>query len=124
MKRYLLKRLVDESGNSGTGYVAEAVVFNDGTCVVHWDRRTNRAGVSSTVVYRWLEDAVRVHGHDGKTEFQGIEDRVLDCVDPAGGRHFRQLCRHCGEVIMQCRCPGPKPITYGVCEACRKAGLR
>ena len=34
--------------------------------------------------------------------------------------HFKQLCRQCGTLMAQCRCPAPeKTITYGVCETCK-----
>ena len=34
--------------------------------------------------------------------------------------HFIEYCKECGNVISQCRCPGPdKEKRYGVCENCR-----
>jgi hypothetical protein len=77
VKTYLVRRDVDETGNSGTGFVAEACRFEDGTTIVHWNKRTNAIGTTSTVVYSSFEDAVKVHGHNGKTVFveqkQGFE---------------------------------------------------
>lgn len=33
-------------------------------------------------------------------------------------------CRHCLEVIMQCRCMSSEKTTeYGVCESCKAKGL-
>lgn len=33
--------------------------------------------------------------------------------------HFIELCKICGDVISQCRCPDPrKEKRYGVCEKC------
>ena len=32
--------------------------------------------------------------------------------------HPKEVCRYCGAVIMECRCPGPKEIRYGVCDRC------
>ena len=32
--------------------------------------------------------------------------------------HYKELCRCCGKVIMECRCPGPKELRYGVCDKC------
>lgn len=61
---YLLVRAEDVSGVSGTGPVAEAVVFSDGICVLRW----LRAG-GSTAVYDSLDAAVRIHGHGGATRF-------------------------------------------------------
>ena len=36
MQRFSLKRLEDETGISGTGYVAEGVEFTHGKCVLVW----------------------------------------------------------------------------------------
>lgn len=35
--------------------------------------------------------------------------------------HFIEICRGCGGVIAQCRCPGPKVTKYGFCPECVKA---
>jgi len=32
--------------------------------------------------------------------------------------HYKTVCKECGDVINQCRCPGDKKITYEVCEKC------
>ena len=32
--------------------------------------------------------------------------------------HYKEVCQYCGAVIMECRCPGPKEIRYGVCDRC------
>jgi predicted amidophosphoribosyltransferase len=33
--------------------------------------------------------------------------------------HFKTLCRNCGAVVEQCRCPGPKTVRYvEFCESC------
>lgn len=62
MKIYRLNRHVDISGVSGTGIVAHAVVFADGTtCVKFQD------GLS---VYRSFAKAVEIHGHNGDTTFE------------------------------------------------------
>lgn len=34
--------------------------------------------------------------------------------------HFIELCKDCGKVISQCRCPDPnKTKTYSVCKECQ-----
>ncbi len=59
---FALYRHHDVSGVSGTGTVAHGVQFADGTTVLRW------LGASpSTVVWASLDDAMKVHGHDGKT---------------------------------------------------------
>lgn len=67
MKIFQLVRNEDETGNSGTGPVAEVVEFEDGKAVVKWRAQTNALGVGSVVVYDSLQDLVKVHGHGGKT---------------------------------------------------------
>lgn len=33
--------------------------------------------------------------------------------------HYKQVCSKCGDVIVQCRCPGPvTDLSYGVCRKC------
>lgn len=67
MKCFYLNRLEDETGNSGTGRVAEVIEFEDGSACLHWSASTNALGVSSTIVYSSIQDVIRVHGHGGKT---------------------------------------------------------
>lgn len=59
---FVLRRAVDVSGVSGTGDVAEGVVFGDGTVALRW-----RSSMASTVLWASLDDAIAVHGHDGRT---------------------------------------------------------
>jgi hypothetical protein len=63
MRAFHLHRRVDHSGVSGTGCVAEGVVFTDGSVVLRW-----RSATASTVVYGTLADVQAVHGHQGDTE--------------------------------------------------------
>lgn len=73
MKRFLLRRIEDETGVSGTGYVAEGVEFTDGTATLRW-----RTGTASTAVYNSVSDVEVIHGHGGKTVVEWIGDRVVD----------------------------------------------
>jgi hypothetical protein len=61
--RFELHRHHDVSGISGTGVVAEGIVFSDGTAVLHWLGEWN-----STVVHKSVEQVIAVHGHSGATE--------------------------------------------------------
>lgn len=67
--RFLLKREQDVSGVSGTGIVAEGIQFTDRTVVLRWLGKT-----ASTVIWDTLEDAMKVHGHDGRTIVVWVED--------------------------------------------------
>ena len=62
MKRFKLVRHVDVSGVSGTGIVAEGVVFHDGQVAVSWFGQHHCVSV-------WpdIESVVAIHGHHGST---------------------------------------------------------
>lgn len=64
-RRFMMLRRVDETGVSGVGHIADGVVFDDGTVVVHW-----RTATPGTTTFASLEHAKAVHGHDGKTVFE------------------------------------------------------
>lgn len=63
MKTFELHHHEDASGVSGTGVVAEGVVFTDGTCALHW--RGDRA---PTGVYGSVDDVIAIHGHEGRIQ--------------------------------------------------------
>ena len=71
-RRFVLQRLHDPSGTSGTGLVCEGVEFSDGTVAIRW-----RSSIKSTVVYDNVKAAVAIHGHGGATR--------LVWLDPEGG---------------------------------------
>lgn len=62
MRCFVLLRQDDQTGVSGTGVVAEGTEFSDKTVVIRWQSPT-----PSTVVWNSVEDAIKVHGHGGKT---------------------------------------------------------
>lgn len=68
MKRFVVERLEDVSGVSGTGVVAEGVEFTDGTVVLRW--RTN---LVSTAIYNSVDDLKAIHGHDGRSQIIWID---------------------------------------------------
>jgi hypothetical protein len=63
MRRFHLNRDEDVSGVSGTGNVAEGVMFGDGTVVMRW-----RSGIRSFAFYTSIADLETIHGHGGKTQ--------------------------------------------------------
>lgn len=73
MRIYQMVRDIDETGNSGTGIVGEAVRFSDGRCVLAWSKDSNALAVSSLVFYSTLDDLLKVHGHGGKTRLESVE---------------------------------------------------
>jgi hypothetical protein len=68
MRRFVLIRVEDLTGVSGTGEVAEGIVFSSGLAVIHWLREPYAMGV-----YQTLEDVMTVHGHEGRTQLQFID---------------------------------------------------
>lgn len=62
MKQFWLERREDVSGTSGTGRVAEGVVFANGWCALHWLGK-----LTSVAFYQSIEELEAIHGHGGKT---------------------------------------------------------
>lgn len=65
---FVLNRIEDKTGISGTGYVAEGAAFTDGTAILHWVGQ-----FASTVIYKSVEDVIAVHGHNGSTELVWLD---------------------------------------------------
>ncbi len=63
MRIFYLFRKEDETGVSGTGFVAEGVVFSTGKIVMNWLSK-----LTSTCIYESIDDIVKIHGHNKKTE--------------------------------------------------------
>ena len=63
MKLFYLVRDKDVSGMSGTGVVAEGVIFYDGHVVMKWKTEINSMGS-----YKSIQDVEHIHGHGGKTK--------------------------------------------------------
>lgn len=79
-RRFKLVRHEDESGVSGTGVVAYGVEFADGYCTLQWlndqnpNVETERNGLASYP--GGVEDVEEVHGHDGRTQVEWIDDAL------------------------------------------------
>lgn len=65
MINFKLERTEDASGVSGTGIVAEGVIFRNGKCVLNW--LTN---LSSITIYDNIEILEKIHGHEGRTKIK------------------------------------------------------
>ena len=70
MRRFYFDRQTDVSGTSGTGAVVEGVQFSDGQVVLRWRTQPH----SSVCIYRSIEAAVYIHGHDGATNLTWVDD--------------------------------------------------
>jgi hypothetical protein len=69
MKLFELRREVDESGVSGTGVVAQGIIFDNGKIAMTWLSRH-----TSVAVYDNMEQVIGIHGHGGKTKVVQIAD--------------------------------------------------
>jgi hypothetical protein len=75
---FYLVRIEDETGTSGTGIVAEGVLWSGGDVSVRW------LGDSPCVHY-WpggIEHVRRVHGHRGKTKVVWADEDVVPGPSP------------------------------------------
>jgi len=75
-RRFRLQRDIDVSGISGTGIVADGVLWPDGTATIRW--RGQRA---STVNWDRIEDAEVIHGHGSGTRFVWYDERDGELED-------------------------------------------
>lgn len=68
MRRFWLERAEDVSGTSGTGRVAEGIVFSNGWCALHWLSK-----YTSVAFYQSVAELEAIHGHEGRTRvvFEG-----------------------------------------------------
>lgn len=78
IRRFRLVRVEDVSGVSGTGVVAEGVLFSDEWAAIHWLGR-EPMNEPTTVVWhnKGHQGIVKVHGHGGSTRIEW-----LDIPDP------------------------------------------
>lgn len=68
MRRFVLNRVEDFSGVSGTGIVAEGVELSNGQCVLRW-----RTKHSSLCIYNSILELELIHGHEGRTKVVWID---------------------------------------------------
>jgi hypothetical protein len=68
VRRFVLERADDVTGVSGTGTVADGVLWPDGKVTLCW-----RGEHRSIAVWDSMIDAVAIHGHDGKTKLVFID---------------------------------------------------
>lgn len=71
IQHFVLMRDEDEVGVSGTGVVADGVIFaGSGKVALSWNTPH-----TSVAVYDDLETVIAIHGHDGKTKVL-LDDHV------------------------------------------------
>ena len=67
MKQFILQRIEDATGVSGTGIVAEGVEFTDGKVAIRW-----LTHYSSTCFYDSMKAVEAIHGHHGRTKVEWV----------------------------------------------------
>ena len=70
VKLFQLRRIKDVTGVSGEGVVAKGAQFPDGSAVVRW----RALPASSTVIWGSVTEAMQVHGHDGNTVLEWLDE--------------------------------------------------
>jgi len=95
MRLFELRRTEDESGVSGTGTVAQGVIFDNGWCALTW-----LTDHTSVAFYTSVDEVIAIHGHNGKTRVVQIADCDRSRVQP-----LRENCAqdHCEGVIADFR---------------------
>jgi hypothetical protein len=83
-RRFEPVRTEDVSGTSGTGVVARGVAYPDGAVHMQWlnadneDLETDSNGCAFKPAPDGLEATREIHGHEGRTEIQWIDDTEDD----------------------------------------------
>lgn len=94
MRRFRIDRKVDVTGVSGTGCVAQGVVFSDGTTVVRW-----LGEHPTTTVHPSVESVEHIHLHGGASSIRWEDPICFQCGaeierDMSSPKH--QHCYSCG----------------------------
>lgn len=67
-RRFVLHRMDDETGISGTGVVAEGIEFSTGWCALSWMTAAHSVGV-----YPNVKELERIHGHNGRAVVKWLD---------------------------------------------------
>jgi hypothetical protein len=82
MRRFYLQRDEDHSGVSGTGAVAEGVVFTTGYVAITW-----LSHLHCTATYHSIDVMMKIHGHGGKTRVVFIDPEPGDTTSTESTGH-------------------------------------
>jgi hypothetical protein len=99
MRFFELYRTEDESGISGTGIVAEGVVFWNGKCALAW-----KTQYTSVAIYDDIATLEKIHGHDGKTRvvFRSEGDMSALCSVCGGSGYIAPSDSVSGREVTPC----------------------
>jgi hypothetical protein len=76
MRPFELVRTEDVTGVSGTGVVAEGIIFKDGQVAMRWcteDGDGTAGGLNSTVIHENINNVIEIHGHEGRTKVKFVQ---------------------------------------------------
>jgi hypothetical protein len=91
MRRFRIDREVDPTGVSGTGCVAQGIVFSDGTTVVRWLGKT-----ATTTVHDCIESVEAIHLHGGASKLRWEDPICFACGTEIMREARNQWCSACG----------------------------
>jgi hypothetical protein len=91
MRRFFLDRIEDQSGVSGTGCVAQGIIFTDGTAVLRWLTQ-----FKSTALYATMDELVAIHCHGGKSKIRWLDKVCFQCGCTADNNYGPGHCLQCG----------------------------
>lgn len=108
MKLFELRRDVDESGISGTGTVAQGIVFDNGWCALCWLTEHK-----SMAMYTSIDEVIHIHGHAGKTRVIKVADINMDGI--GGVRHLleNRALDHCENISVEFRSGSNAAYVWG-----------
>lgn len=80
MKKFYLLRSEDVHGSSGTGVVAEGIVFDNGMVAMTWN-----SDIPTVTTFRRITDIEKLHGHEGRTKLiiegkKHCEEAFKSCI--------------------------------------------
>ena len=75
MRRFQMYREEDVTGVSGTGVVVQGVLWDDGAVAIRWLGAT-----PSTTHHESIENVIKVHGHNGKTTIEWLDNECNSTV--------------------------------------------
>lgn len=103
-----LQRTTDATGVSGTGRVADGVLWPDRTVSIRW-----RGDRPSVVFWDRLEDAEQVHGHGGATRIIWDDEPMAQRLARIAQAHTQFVDGHGGTTGDCTECDMPSPCaTY------------
>lgn len=106
-RSFQLHRHTGTSGVSGTGHVADGVVFSDGHAAIHFLSRYR----TTTPHPEGMESVTGIHCHDGNTRVVWVSDQHADRLARIAAAHHKDVDPNGGTTgdCVECGQPWPCP---------------